>query len=133
MASAIRTLDLNPKFTFFSPLRSPATTKSALAEHVDRAIIALDGSAPAGGHSAIELLAPVLDDAVLRIDLWVNDLDDYTCTYGFTVSSESGAVPYARGERVVVNVDPRTRVAVKWSPDFRAIHTELIKDLPAFA
>jgi acyl-CoA thioesterase FadM len=63
----------------------------------------------------------------------VNDLGDYTCTYGFLVSSETGRVPYARGERVVVNVDPATHRAAKWSRDFVSAHADLRKDLPAYA
>lgn len=126
-------LDLNPKFTFFSPVTSILEDNRQLAEHVDRAIIALDGRAPVGGGAAIEALTPVLDASTLRVELWVNDLDDYTCTYGFLVSNENGRVPYARGERVVVNVDPATHRAVKWSSEFRVSHTELLKDLPAYA
>ena len=70
---------------------------------------------------------------MLRVDLWVNDLADYTCTYGFTVSDEKGKVPYARGERTVVNIDPRSQAPQKWSREFRVAHTELLKDLPAYA
>ena len=125
--------DLNPKFIFFSPVTAPVEDKRHLGEHVDRAIIALDGRAPVGGSAAIEPLNPVFDAPALRVELWVNDLDDYTCTYGFLVSSQDGRVPYARGERVVVNVDPATQRASRWSSDFRVSHTELLKDLPAYA
>ncbi len=124
--------DLNPKFVFFSPV-SATTGREQLAEHVDRAIIALDGRAPVGGGCTLELLNPLLDSAAVRVELWVNDLDDYTCTYGFLVLSENGRVPVARGERVVVNVDLTTHRAAKWSSEFRGVHTELLKDLPAYA
>ncbi len=113
---------LNPKFTYFSP----ATATHPLAEHVDHAIIALDGRAPLGGGIQLEKLeSPGQDAATLRVDLWVNDLDDTTCTYGFLVSSENGRTPYARGERTVVSKG--------WSPDLRHVHQELRKDLPAYA
>ena len=120
--------DLNPKFHFFSP-----GTTTDLLEHVDHAIIALDGRAPIGGDCAIEQLNPITGAGVVRVDLWVNDLADYTCTYGFMVSDEKGKVPYARGERTVVNIDPRSRTPQKWSAEFRVAHTELLKDLPAYA
>ena len=120
--------DLNPKFHFLSP----ATTTNLL-EHVDHAIIALDGRAPIGGDCAIEQLNPVGDAALLHVELWVNDLADYTCTYGFVISDERGKVAYARGERTVVNIDPRSQAPQKWSPEFRVAHTELLKDLPAYA
>jgi acyl-CoA thioesterase FadM len=125
--------DLNPKFVFLSPVTTAAVGREQLAEHVDRAIIALDGRAPVGGGCALELLNPVFDAAAVRVELWVNELDDYTCTYGFLVLSEDGRVPVARGERVVVNVDLSTHRAAKWSSEFRVAHTELLKDLPAYA
>ena len=127
-------MDLNPKFVFYSPLRNVLSDPLDLVEHVDHAIIALDGRAPAGGDCAIEQLAPVsFDENALRVDLWVNELDDFTCTYGFLCSSEDGRVPHARGERSVVNIDPASRRPQKWSPDFRVAHEELLKDLPAYA
>ncbi len=122
--------DLNPKFHFFSPVH---TAPIDLAEHVDHAIIALDGRAPIGGDCSLETLNPVDASGTLRVELWVNDLADYTCTYGFVVCSENGNVPYARGERTVVNIDPRSHSPQKWSPEFRVSHTELLKDLPAYA
>lgn len=126
--NGLPTLDLNPKFVFVSPVRAPFATGEELLEHVDHAIIALDARAPLGGTVAIEQLNPPLTADAVRVDLWVNDLDEYTCTYGFVVTSEDGRVPYARGERSVVNTDGRP-----WSDDFRAAHLELMKDLPAFA
>jgi hypothetical protein len=126
--------DLNPKFVYFSPLRSTPADARALAEHVDHAIIALDGRAPLGGDVVLEPLAPVDPaESALRIELWVNALDDYTCTYGFLCSSENGRVPHARGERSVVSIDPVTKTAHPWEASFRAVHQELLKDLPAYA
>lgn len=125
---------LNPKFVFFSPIRDVNPGGTKLSEHVDHAIIALDGRAPFVGDIAIEKLEAVTPDAAtLRVELWVNDLDDYTCTYGFLVSSENGRTPHARGERTVVNVDPASHRPQKWSLDFRHAHEELLKDLPAYA
>jgi acyl-CoA thioesterase FadM len=120
---------LNPKFVFLSPVRHGlAAGAEELIEYVDHAIIALDARAPIGGSCAIEQLSPVLTSDSVRVDLWVNDLGDYTCTYGFLVSSEDGRVPYARGERSVVSAG-----AKPWSRDFRSTHLDLMKDLPAFA
>jgi hypothetical protein len=124
---------LNPKFVFFSPIRTASADSSQLAEHVDHAIIALDGRAPVGGDFALELLEPAIDVPAARVELWVNDLDDYTCTYGFLVSSHDGRTPFARGERTVVNLDPASRRPQKWSRDFREVHAGLRKDLPAYA
>jgi acyl-CoA thioesterase FadM len=125
--------DLNPKFVFLSPVRSAFLDRDGIAEHVDHAIIALDGRAPFGGDCALEQLNPVLTSEPLRVELWVNDLADYTCTYGFLVSSENGRVPFARGERTVVNIDPSSQLPQKWTREFRIAHAELLKDLPAYA
>ncbi len=120
-------MDLNPKFVFHSPIRDVLADPLELLEHVDHAIIALDGRAPFGGDSALEQLAPVAgNETALRIDLWVNDLDDYTCTYGFLCSSADGRVAHARGERSVVNIDPATRRPMAWSRDFRVAHQEFL-------
>lgn len=124
---------LNPKFVFFSPVEEIALNTRQLEEHVDRAIIALDGRAPIGGDWLIEQLNPVTGGSAIRVELWVNDIDDCTCTYGFLASSEDGRVPYARGERVVVCIDPASRTPAKWSEDFRVSHAELLKNLPAYA
>jgi hypothetical protein len=125
--------DLNPKFVFFSPVRATLLDRQALAEHVDHAIIALDARAPFGGDVCLEQLNPVLAAEALKVELWVNDLSDYTCTYGFLVSSDDGRVPYARGERTVVNINPSSHQPERWSSAFRVSHTELLKDLPAYA
>lgn len=124
---------INPKFVFFSPIRTASADSSQLAEHVDHAIIALDGRAPVAGDFALELLEPAIDAPAARVELWVNDLDDYTCTYGFLVSSQDGRTPFARGERTVVNIDPASRRPQKWSRDFVVAHDDLRKDLPAYA
>lgn len=125
---------INPKFIFFSPVRAAIVDRNQLSEHVDRAIIALDGRAPVGGGCCLEKLESVTPETqTLRVELWVNDLDDFTCTYGFLVSSENGRTPYARGERTVVNVDPASHRPQKWSSEFRHAHEELLKDLPAYA
>ena len=114
--------DLNPKFIFVSPVR---TADVDLAEHVDHAIIALDGRAPVGGDCLLERLGPLAEMDAVRVDLWVNDLDELTCTYGFLVSSEDGRTPIARGERSVV--------CAGWPHEVRLAHQELLKDLPAYA
>jgi hypothetical protein len=122
------TADLNPKFVFVSPVRQTIADREHLLEMVDHAIIALDARAPLGGTCCIEQMNPLLASDQVRVDLWVSDLGDYSCTYGFLVTSEDGRVPYARGERCVVNADGRP-----WSDEFRAAHLELMKDLPAIA
>lgn len=124
---------LNPKFVFFSPVHAALLDDVVVAEQVDHAIIALDGRAPLGGECVLEQIGTVAGPATLRIDLWVNDLSDYTCTYGFLVSTDDGRAPLARGERSVVSLDPASQCPSKWSHDFVTAHQELRKDLPAYA
>jgi hypothetical protein len=59
--------DLNPKFVFLSPVAHEVVDREQLAEHVDRAIIALDGKAPVGGGCAIEELNPMIGAETLRV------------------------------------------------------------------
>lgn len=125
---------INQKFVFFSPVTSSQTlTRAQLAEHVDHAIIALDSRAPLAGDCCLEPMNPVAGPATLRVDLWVDDIGSFSCTYGFLVSSEDGSVPYARGERTVLNVDPHSRAPRPWDDRFRATHRSLEKDLVAYA
>lgn len=125
--------DLNPKFDFLSPVRHDLTDRCQITEHVDHAIIALDGRAPLAGDCAVELLRPVPAGTTIRVELWVNDLEDVSCTYGFLVTSEDRRIPFARGERTVVNMDPASHRLTRWSNEFRTAHEALQKDLPAYA
>ena len=101
--------DLNPKFVFFSPVRTAAVDAELCSSTSTTPSSPSTAARRSAATARIEQLKPVAGAATLRVELWVNDLDDYTCTYGFLVSSENGRVPYARGERTVVNIDPRTR------------------------
>ena len=69
----------------------------------------------------------------MRIDLWVERLGNTSCVYGFLCSSPDGNVAYARGDRTIVKVDPRSFRPAPWSAPFRERHSELVKSLPAYA
>ncbi len=81
----------------------------------------------------IEYLNPVLGPGSMRIDIWVEHLGTTSCVYGFLCSSSDGKVPYARGQRTIVKLDPASRRPAAWTEFFRSVHTELLKDLPAYA
>ena len=87
--------DFNPKFVYFAPASIDFTSR------VDEAIRAYCGEpCQPDGELVIEQLgAPV--PGTMRIDLWVEELDGASCTYGFLCSSANGAIAYARGERTV--------------------------------
>lgn len=75
----------------------------------------------------IEFLNPVIGPRTMRVDIWVEKLGTTSCTYGFLCSSEDGRIPYARGERTIVKVDPSTRRPAPWTDFFRAHNAALLK------
>jgi acyl-CoA thioester hydrolase len=147
-------MDFNPKFTWISPVHFDELDpmqmlhNSRFSAHIERAIVAWYA---ANGHSwrltaadnpdqfhvvrdfRIEYLAPVLGTGSMRIDIWVEHLGNTSCVYGFLCSSEDGRTPYARGSRTVVKIDPASHRPAPWTESFRAVHGELLKNLPAYA
>ena len=109
--------DFNPKFVHFSP-----ADDGNLAAHVDDAIRTYCGEEcqPVGELVVEQLGTP--KPGTMRIDLWVDSLDDASCTYGFLCSNATGSVAYARGERTVVR-----------KADNRRGERRLLRDLHAFA
>jgi acyl-CoA thioester hydrolase len=81
----------------------------------------------------IEYLNPVLGPGSMRVDIWVERLGNTSCSYGFLCSSDDRKVPYARGLRTIVKVDPLSHRPASWTESFRRAHSELLKDLPAYA
>lgn len=143
---------LNPRFVSFSPVfrdelgADQVLDSSRLAYHVDRAIEAwysatsrtrkvAEAIDPASmvRDTNIEMLNAITSPVTVRIDLWVETLETTSCVYGFLVSNEDGTLPYARGERTVIHIDPRSRSLQPWSTGFVASHESLLKDLPAYA
>ncbi|HYS52568.1 MAG TPA: hotdog domain-containing protein [Thermoanaerobaculia bacterium] len=146
--------ELNPKFTWLSPVhfdeldpmqmlhnaRFPAHVERATAAwfHANGRTWNLDvASNPDQFHVVrelrIEYLNPLLGPGSMRIDLWVEHLGKTSCVYGFLCSSSDGKIPYARGARTVVKVDPASKRPIPWTDHFRNVHTELLKNLPAYA
>jgi len=147
-------MDINPKFTWISPVHFDELDpmqmlhNSRFPAHVERATLAwfrsngatwqLDVERnPDQFHVVrelrIEYLNPLLGPNDMRIDLWVERLGNTSCSYGFLCSSADGRVPYARGERTIVKIDPESHRPAPWSDMFRSVHNELLKDLPAYA
>ena len=107
--------DFNPKFVYFAPASDDFTSR------VDEAIRAYCGEpCEPDGELVIEQLGTPAP-GTMRIDLWVENLDGASCTYGFLCSSANGRTAYARGERPV-------RKAGAWRGERR-----LLRDLHAFA
>jgi acyl-CoA thioesterase FadM len=130
-------MDLNPKIVHYSAVSGAELdalgrlSRQALVAHVGSAIQNWGGRCGSGTtieDVSIEHLEPVLGAQTLRIDFWVERLDENSCTYGFLCSSESGAVAYARGELSLIKRDRQP-----WSAQFRDSNAALMKDLPAYA
>lgn len=114
--------DFNPKFVYFTSVHD-----DNLVKHIDEAIRAYCADPfEVAGDIVIEKLGE-LTPGPLRIDLWVEEIDDVSCTYGFLCSSASGATAYARGERSV------RKLGAPWSDAFRRTNAGLLRDLHAFA
>jgi len=147
-------MELNPKFTWISSVHFDELDPMQMLHnarfpaHVERAVAAffaangktwsLDAASnPDQFHVVrelrIEYLNPLLGTGEMRIDIWVERLGNTSCVYGFLCSSTDGRIPYARGERTVVKIDTQSRRPAPWSDAFRSVHTELLKDLPAYA
>lgn len=145
---------LNPKFSYLSPIHFDELDamqmlhNSRFAAHVERAITSFYATTgkkweidisnnPDQFHVVrdlrIEYLNPMIGPGKMRIDVWVERIGNTSCVYGFICSSEDGSVPYARGERTIVKIDPATYRPTPWTPFFRDHHATLLKDLPAYA
>jgi len=144
----------NPKFTYMSPVHFDELDamrmlhNSRFPAHVERAVSAwfaatghrwqLDPSDnPDQFHVVrdlhIEYLNPFIGPGTMRVDIWVEELGNTSCVYGFLCASEDGRTPYARGERTVVKIDPQSHRPSPWTPAFREQQNALLKDLPAYA
>lgn len=153
-APLIDTDVLNPKFTWecsvhfdeLDPMQ--ILHNSRYAANIERAITAFYESCggrwervisdnPDQFHGVrdikIEFLSPFHGTGRMRIDIWVERLGTTSCSYGFLCSSPDGVVPYARGERTIVKMDPATYRPIPWTDRFRQAHSAIIKDLPAYA
>jgi acyl-CoA thioester hydrolase len=147
-------MDFNPKFTWLSPVHFDELDpmqmlhNSRFPAHVERAISAwflanggnwrLDvADNPDQFHVVrelhIEYLNPLLGPGSMRIDIWVEHLGNTSCVYGFVCSSGDGKVPYARGQRTIVKLDPASHRPAPWTEKFRSAHSVLLKSLPAYA
>ena len=146
--------ELNPKFSYLSPVHFDELDAMRMLHnarfpaHVERAVAGwfrvsgnhwhLDPTEnPDQFHVVrdlhIEYLNPFLGPGTMRIDIWVERIGNTSCVYGFLCTSEDRRTPFARGERTVVKIDPRSHRPSPWSEAFRQQQSALQKDLPAYA
>jgi acyl-CoA thioester hydrolase len=146
MFDAIHDDGLNPKFVYLSPVfldeLSPAGSlpHDHLSAHITAAVDAFHTGEGCSRHCtgdevsvirdiAVEVLNPVTSSGPLRVDVWLDRLDESSCTYGFLCSSEDGLTPYARGERTVMKLDPALLRPSPWSPGFVEEHSKFLRTL----
>lgn len=133
----------NPRFVFFSPVHLDEIggfMRDRLAAHIDGAIVAWQANMDIKSEQSLairdltlELLEPLTEPGTMRVDVWVERLDDVTCVFGFLCSSADGRRPYARGERTITKLDPASHRPAPWSLPFRSKQATLLKNLPAYA
>ena len=134
----------HPRFVYFSPVHLDEIDgflpRDRFAPHIDQAIAAWHSSAEIREEQAhavremsIELLDPITRPGNVRIDVWVERMDEVSCTFGFLCSSIDGMKAFARGERTITKVDPASHRPASWSLPFRAKQATLTKSLPAYA
>lgn len=134
---------LNPRFVYLSPVfrdeigAAGQLANERLAAHIVEAVDALHARSVSCGEDelnvvrdlAVEFLAPVTQASVLRIDVWLEALDETTCTYAFLCSSEDGLTPHARGERSVSRVDAERFRPATWSEAFVERQSSILRTL----
>lgn len=137
---------LNPRFIYRSPVfRDELDARNQLpsdrlATHVAEAVDSFHaGSCRCDDETGvvrdltIEFLTPVRGNGALRIDVWLEDLDATTCTYGFLCSSDDGLTPHARGERTVNRIDPQRLRPSTWSDAFMQKQSSILRTLHGYS
>ena len=67
----------------------------------------------------LEYLRPVTGVGDIRVRIWVEKLGHTSLTFGLRVLPLDEDVDYARGSRVLVCIDPKTRKPTSWSDELR--------------
>jgi acyl-CoA thioester hydrolase len=67
----------------------------------------------------LEYIRPVTGIGDVRVRIWIEKLGRTSLTFGLRILPMDQDVDYARGTRVVVCVDPKTRKPAPWSDEFR--------------
>ena len=60
-----------------------------------------------------------MDTGEVRARVWVEKLGRTSLTFAFCLLPLDEDVPYARGTRTIVRVDPQTRKPTEWTEPFR--------------
>lgn len=127
---------LTPRFVFRTPVfldeldhGSGQLSHDRLTAHIQQAVDAFHGADEVNviRDANIEFLHPVTSAGELRVDVWLDAIDETTCTYGFLCSSTDGTVAHARGERTISKLDPLRRRPSTWSDAFLASRSAIVK------
>lgn len=68
----------------------------------------------------IEYERPVEGVGLVRVRVWVEKLGRTSLVFGFRVLPVDQDLDYAKGSRVLVRVDPESRLPAPWSEEIRA-------------
>ncbi len=77
----------------------------------------------------VEYLRPVEGTGEVRVRVWVERLGTTSLTFGLRVMPLDEDIDHARGQRVIVRVDPQTKQPSPWSDQFRELIAPYRRDL----
>lgn len=77
----------------------------------------------------LEYERPVAGTGEVRLRVWVDALGRTSLTFGLRVMPLDQDIDHARGQRVIVRIDPKTRRPTPWSDEFRSMIAPYRRDL----
>ena len=77
----------------------------------------------------LEYERPVAGTGEVRLRVWVDKLGRTSLTFGLRVMPLDQDIDHARGQRVIVRIDPETHRPVPWSDEFRSMIEPYRRDL----
>jgi acyl-CoA thioester hydrolase len=79
--------------------------------------------------NSIEYLRPVVGTGDVRVRVWVEKLGRTSLTFGLRVMPLDQDIEHATGRRVIVRVDPESKLPTPWSDSFRTAMAPYRSDL----
>lgn len=77
----------------------------------------------------LEYHRPVVGTGDVRVRVWIEKLGRTSLTFGLRVMPLDEDVDFASGQRVIVRVDPETKLATPWTTPFREVIAPYRRDL----
>jgi len=75
----------------------------------------------------LDYLRPVVGLGQVRVRVWIEKLGSTSLTFRLRMSPMDEDTDYATGRRVVVKVNPETRLPEPWTDDFRTLVADYVE------